>query len=154
MGHQADIWPINADHGNQKEQQGRQGRHAYACMCMCIHISAEASMAAGRVDTRPPILKTLSSPRSRKSFLPVTHPITPARLVVRLRERIAPLETQKRCFQRFRVGAPKDPSRTLQGPRRTPQGPPWAPPGRPRTPQSSPQGHRRIPNAPLITSKC
>ena len=33
-----------------------------------IYISAEASMASRRVDARPPILKTLSSPQSGEAF--------------------------------------------------------------------------------------
>ena len=45
-----------------------------------ICISAEASMASGRVEAGPPILRTLSSPQSGEGFPPLTPPTALARL--------------------------------------------------------------------------
>ena len=114
-------------------------------------------MASGRVEPRPPILKTLSSPQSGEGFPPLTHPTATAQPGGgSVGQKSAPWKTLKKpsCFQCFRVWAPKDPSRTFQGSPRTPQEPPRARPGPSKAPQSSPQGPRRIPNALPRTSKC
>ena len=52
--------------------------HTYMHTCI---ISAEASMASGRLEGRLPILKTLSSPQSGEGFPPLTPPMAPAQLV-------------------------------------------------------------------------
>ena len=89
------------------------------------YISAEASMASGRVEARPPILKTLSTPQSGEGFPPLTPPRAPARPSFRFRERGAPLGNVEKtmiCSTFPRMGPqgslkdlpriPKDPSGT------------------------------------------
>ena len=125
------------------------------------NISAEASMASGRVEAGPPILKTLSSPQSGEGFCPLTPPTAPARPPVRFRESLAPLGNVKKhvCF--FNVSAygppriPQGPSKDPQGPLRDlpgpPQGPPRPPKAAPKAPEGSPMPSQEAPNAQNIT---
>ena len=54
-------------------------------------MSAEASMASGRVEAKLPILKTLSSSQSGEGFPPLTPHTAPARLAGASPGKISPL---------------------------------------------------------------
>ena len=90
--------------------------------------SAEASMASGRVEAGPPILKTLSSPQSGEGFPALTPPTATAQPERDSPGKISPLEnvTETRFVSTFpRMGPqgslkdppriPKDPSGTSKG---------------------------------------
>ena len=105
--------------------------YIYMCIYIDTYISAEASMASGRLEGRLPIHKTLSSPQSGEGFPPLTPPTAPARP---FSENLEPFRPPKNLI----LAATRATFPCLGSPR-SPQGPPRTP----RTPQKfhqDPQG--------------
>ena len=77
-----------------------------------MYISAEASMASGRVEAGPPSLKTRSSPQSGEGFPPLTPPTAPARPFSKNLEPLGPPKNLILAATRATfpcLGPPKDP---------------------------------------------
>ena len=128
--------------------------YIYTCKYVYMYVyavckSAEASMASGQVDARPPILRTPSCPQSGEGVPRLTPPTAPARPAICLWENTAPrTNVEKRlCCSTLPCMGPqgslKEPPRTP----RPPQGPHRAPPGPTKAPEGSPMRPREPPSA-------